>query len=464
MFGGKPFASGGFGCVFRPPLKCRDASTQSIIDKSPYITKLMMCEEGKSELRLINSIYDILKDVKNYKKHFLLHGTFLCDTLLPLTPDDLIGYDTICTSVNRKYNSRIINANLKYLCGLFSLYGGIDLDIEIQHLVGRFRTDPLNTIKSFNSINKGLINVLTEAIIPMNRLGVLHLDIKPGNLLIDTNYATTQLVPDIKIIDWGMSTTTRVMESIENSSFMFNQPLSIILFGDNLEIILDSYQEFYSHDIQANMGMFIKYVIKSLRLTHKGHYNTILSVLASINLPYESIEAYLSTVFKFILVLPDTYTKYRINMDAFLPIYRHNCDIFGLLSYYSLFISNFRHDAFISSRRLSMVHDQIKHIVRTYCYGVDYAVNYIPYAVILDEMKKISSICEDTQIDDTPLRRIIRAKINRQPKQSLYSRSPASPATMKSRKRHVPDVSKSSSIGSRDTSSRRVKTKLLTSK
>ena len=72
--GGKVIASGGYGCVFSPALKC-EGSTKRENNK---ITKLMTERHAKDEYDEIASIKEKLKDIPDYKDYFLVSDLTLC--------------------------------------------------------------------------------------------------------------------------------------------------------------------------------------------------------------------------------------------------------------------------------------------------------------------------------------------------------------------------------------------------
>ena len=70
--GGEAIAAGGFGCVFRPPLKCssKNSSHYSSLKKSKMVSKLMIKkygeEDGKGNLQVMPFL-DEAKTIQNPK-------------------------------------------------------------------------------------------------------------------------------------------------------------------------------------------------------------------------------------------------------------------------------------------------------------------------------------------------------------------------------------------------------------
>ena len=74
MKGGKTIASGGFGCVFRPSLKCHLAKER----EPDKISKLMTSKHALSEYNEVVIIKQMLNKIPNYKDYFIIHGITIC--------------------------------------------------------------------------------------------------------------------------------------------------------------------------------------------------------------------------------------------------------------------------------------------------------------------------------------------------------------------------------------------------
>ena len=121
--GGKPINSGGYGCVFKPALKCQGQQK-----RSDGISKLMTLEHAESEYQIILRFADKIRQIPNYQKYFVLDGISLC-TPSKLTKSDLSSYNSVCSSLTKKaFTAREVNTRLDEL-GILNLPdAGIDLD------------------------------------------------------------------------------------------------------------------------------------------------------------------------------------------------------------------------------------------------------------------------------------------------------------------------------------------------
>ena len=56
MDGGKAIDSGGYGCIFRPSLKCDSSIKNNNENNSKYISKLLLNRHAEEEIYVINNI------------------------------------------------------------------------------------------------------------------------------------------------------------------------------------------------------------------------------------------------------------------------------------------------------------------------------------------------------------------------------------------------------------------------
>jgi hypothetical protein len=85
--GGNVLASGGYGCVFSPALRCEGTTKR----EKGKITKLLTERHAKEEYAEIISIKEKLNEVPNYKDYFLIYNINLCRPE-KLTKTDLKDY------------------------------------------------------------------------------------------------------------------------------------------------------------------------------------------------------------------------------------------------------------------------------------------------------------------------------------------------------------------------------------
>ena len=93
--GGKALASGGFGCVFSPALRCKGNASRT---PKNGISKLMKEKYAFKEYEEINKIRDKLKNIKNFADYFLLDDIEMCRPA-KLTGFDLKNFEAKCTAL-----------------------------------------------------------------------------------------------------------------------------------------------------------------------------------------------------------------------------------------------------------------------------------------------------------------------------------------------------------------------------
>jgi len=213
--GGYAIASGGFGCVFYPALKCVNDENR---DKSK-ISKLLTRQNAINEYNEIKTLIPLLKQIHNYSNFFIVDNLNICNPD-KLSDSDLIDYNKRCSTLT-KTNINNINSSLNKFLILNIPYGGITINNFI------FKN---YSYTNFIKLNNSLINLLLNGIILMNKINVYHCDIKDSNVVIDINENT--LKP--KLIDWGNSIISEPLNIPKrwiNRPLQFNVPFSIIILS-----------------------------------------------------------------------------------------------------------------------------------------------------------------------------------------------------------------------------------------
>ena len=187
--GGVAVASGGFGCIFKPALKCKNEKT-----KSSGVSKMSIEQHGKQEMLEIERIRDKLKKVTNYSKYYLL-DVELCKPD-KLSVEDMKQFDKKCFSLTRyNINEKNVNNRLDRLTILNMPDAGVDLK---EWLV----EDGKITKKKMILLNKLIVKLLKNGVRPMNKRGVIHNDLKDRNVMVDADL-------NVRIIDWGLAGVVR---------------------------------------------------------------------------------------------------------------------------------------------------------------------------------------------------------------------------------------------------------------
>jgi hypothetical protein len=96
--GGKALGSGGFGCLFKPALKCKGESKG---EKGNMVTKLMLTKNANSEYEEITQFQKVLSHIPNYTDYFLVDNITICEPKA-LSNEDLTNYKEKCKALNKK--------------------------------------------------------------------------------------------------------------------------------------------------------------------------------------------------------------------------------------------------------------------------------------------------------------------------------------------------------------------------
>jgi len=365
--GGKLIESGGFGCIFKPQLKCNPnyvISGDNNYFGEKGISKLMKTKHGLNEYNEIKRFIPILKTIPNYKNYFIISDYTLCKPE-PLSSSDLIDFNKVKCSPLKKINitSKNINENLDELLAINMPYGGTDIDEFIKRTIYE-----RNIIVIFN---EKMIDLLTNAIIPMNKRGIFHGDLKSNNILVNIENKNLFL----RIIDWGLSgiyipnitNESQFSESgfrddwklipskFRDRPFQYNVPFSSILFSKKFNdiysyFLMSKNGNFTNDDIKDFVISFFEDYVDSYRSGHLSTFNSIfkyhkklISLLSEdsnpIRLKNKKIYSNIDYIYKYIYDILIKFTKpYSFDVLAyFSEVYTKNMDVWGfVMSYVAL--------------------------------------------------------------------------------------------------------------------------------
>ena len=249
MKGGKVLASGGFGCVFRPSLKCSARKKET--RKKGAVSKLMLKDNAKAEFEEIQRIKGLLsRSVPNYSNYFLLDDINLCEPQI-LSKSDLKEYTNKCRALQKKnITVKNINQSLDRLLSLNMPDGGI----SVSSYWKKYPT-------SIDSLNQQMHKLLTNGILPMNTSGIFHGDVKDSNVLVmkqegQRKKDSKSIGLFCRLIDWGLSTTYtngtyKVPKIIQNRPLQYNLPYTLILFNSRFYKEYDLFRSKEESEIQS---------------------------------------------------------------------------------------------------------------------------------------------------------------------------------------------------------------------
>jgi serine/threonine protein kinase len=339
--GGKAIASGGFGCVFKPALKCQGQGSR----ENNKISKLMTEKHALEEYEEISNVKNKLDGIDDYEDYFLLYDVTICkpDKLIK---SDLHNFNDKCSALPKDdITKNNINTKLDEVMSLNLPNGGLPVDDYI------FKN---GTFKKIYNVHVQLVDLLKNGIIQMNKHNIYHSDIKDSNVLVDDKDKKLKT----RLIDWGLaveyspSKNTQFPKNWRNRPLQFNVPFSVIIFTDSF---YDKYSEYLKENDDVNdesLRLFVmEYINFWLKERGQGHYKFINEIIFKLfshslkDIPEKDKPMYIETEITIPLIvdyLVDVllhYTKFKndgsLNLREYLnDVYINIVDIYGFINIY----------------------------------------------------------------------------------------------------------------------------------
>lgn len=408
--GGAPIAAGGFGCVFRPPIRCTSNSPSIPYDKTG-VSKLMTQRHAKLEMAEVKRVATYARKIPHAKRYFLLDGITTCAPGA-LTAEDKKGFNEKCRGLKeRGYTEENINSKRGELQQLNIPYGGEDID-KFWSVWKRSKVGATAKNKAFAETNTALVELLLHGIRPLNNKGYAHMDLKGQNMLRSTNDGEVE----VRIIDWGLSGAVPakgVPPIVQDRVIQYNVPFSNILFathgwpghlkrnvkaiapsaklddGDKLGRIsamrLVAYQQFY--DIADNYGVghmeYLQGVFRRLFSAPAGMHSSISNLGENALSPVTAAVEYNA-------IILDKYVDRTGKFDAtkyFREVFSKNVDVWGFLMAYLPLIDNNP-----SPWKAGTLENAISRIICEYCFSSNYAARPIPIDKLAQDLLSLNTI------------------------------------------------------------------------
>jgi serine/threonine protein kinase len=377
--GGVPIFAGAQGCVFKPSLKCKHR-TRNYNDGN--ISKLGERRISEAEMREYQQIRRHLVRIKNHNKYFGMQAE-LCEPDA-LDKHDLQNFDDVCINL-KKYHmtAENVNTNLSKLRMINMPDLGIDLIKWMETPMDAFHIRKLNNFIS---------TLLVRAVGPMNRLGVIHNDIKSENVMIDAK-------GDVRIIDWGLagiSTSQQVipLHHFKDNPVSFNRPFSTMVISDDSRELYASNVLNHPHPSFTDSKQFAhdlyKRYIESYDIVGFDYFKHIFMSMFGADdndatqMLMDSVATYNAEILHHFTV----HHAFDLN-KYFSTVYRYNTDVWGLMSvFYSIFMLPRTH--FIMSNE---IYENMLRQYRTLFRTVIFANGHkrINVALILQSFRKINA-------------------------------------------------------------------------
>ena len=408
MRGGEVINSGGYSCTFRPSLNCKYNSNNNRDNENndKYISKLLFNKSADQEILEINKIKPLLFKIPNNDKYFLMNDITYCKPD-KLSKDDLQNIEK-CSKLFKKNNfdKNKLNDELNKFTIINIPYGGIDLEAYIYS--SNFKHH------DFIKLNNNLIDLIQNAIIPINKINLIHMDLKDQNILIQNN--------NLKIIDWGLSFIKSNnnyeynYENFKNNLYrrplQYNLPYSILILNNSFWENFINYYNYYNSinkKIDDNLIKFIlKQILYNLFYDQKyGHNMDLMNNIIPILFDNEDLSSQDLRFNKFINVMLNIYSSifdkfFNINNKIFKVneyiqnIYLNNCDIFGIITvYFSIY------EKFYNEKNKNINLQLLKKFIIKYLFDTRFYVEKYNINELIADIKELNKIIKNVSNNKT---------------------------------------------------------------
>jgi serine/threonine protein kinase len=286
--------------------------------------------DGTREYEKLNKIKARIETIPDYRAYFVLDVT-LCIPTAPLNVE--------CPVLEKKGidHSKMVALNMPH--------GGISVSDFLREDVD---------IAKLHIVHRGLVKLLRNGIVELNRRNVYHGDVKDTNILVDTS--------TLRLIDWGLSAeydpraqlqipflTNNLPNVWRNRPLIFNAPFSIILFSDEFSIKYPRFiQENGGDDFTPTaevLAPFVKDYVNAGK--GRGHYEMICQIVRFLfghviketestveSLTDEFIVEYLVVVLLNFTAFDGVFINFKRYVDS---VFTQLVDVWGLImSYYPI--------------------------------------------------------------------------------------------------------------------------------
>lgn len=392
--GGSAIASGGYGCVFRPPIKCKGETKL----REGNISKLMRKKKAEDEMREVKDAERILKSIPDYEKYFALTGYHIC-VPATLTAEDEKSFNVKCQGPLRATFSKVNNSLSSYRA-IVSPDLGTDLSKAIKDMFNAQNTasSRATLLANLANLNETSADLLENGIAKMAPLEFYHADVKPQNIMTNYDDSSKQSFTEMKLIDFGLALPYGAESRDVNTYIMFNAPFSAFLFSRDVVAKVDGMLRQSSNFSGNEYGKFMATEISKLvddevfKNSGRTHIPYMIELGARAYGITESdyrrvlrgfYAAYCEQVILAFTRLGDKGVPYFDIEKYWDKVYRFNLDIWGFLTTFLMLMS-------YSRAAYPGISAKYGDIVNAYLYNVNYAAYVIPVKDVADSLRRIA--------------------------------------------------------------------------
>ena len=377
--GGEMINSGGFGCVFKPALRCEGSNTR----KENYISKLGTKKNMTEEYNNFKIIKKLLSKIPSSLKYFILDVT-KCKPG-KLSKNDMKNLENCSVLERYSINNTSVNNYLDEFEILNIPDGGKDLWTLADN----------NSLPEYSIVLEKLVKLLKNAIIPMNKLNIYHLDIKANNILFKS------INKPLKLIDHGLvgiSKNKKIPDKILDRVIQFNTPFSCLLFNDlfvndlleRLKVQNIKKTSNYKDIVNIVKNTYTDFLYKKNGFGHEGFLSSVILPNINLSLIYENIPeltfyTVVSDCISTILLKYFDFTFYKFNDNLFFnEVYSKNVDLYGWIMCFCIY---FKDKNYAIKTIDSKLQSKVSKTIYKYCISPEYSAKPIPYTEVIKSLR-----------------------------------------------------------------------------
>ena len=382
--GGEAIASGAYGCVFKPALRC-SGETSRPAAAARLVTKLGRASDLADEFLTLQQVRATLETIPNFRDYFVIDSVTAC-TPAPLEDDDLRRFNDVCHNFThppasvRVLDASSVNQNLELLSALTMPDGGQDL-LEVLLSGGG-----LSAVE-FQRLNLKLIELLGEGIVPMNTAGLVHGDVKLENVVAEVRLSAdgARVFERVRLIDWGSSvsgvneTPAALMgRPSKTGRFFINNlpPGSVFLHEDPVVLDRTLARASSSPTPRALTEYYYDGLVSHITATNPSQARVETEKITTLTDFISKAPSVRAMMFPHLMTI---ISQFYVRADKHLDVERYvrtvyvkNCDVWGLLSVYgSLLTGGLDFEPPAAFTALAQT------ILNRFMYGVHYAAKPI---------------------------------------------------------------------------------------
>lgn len=394
--GGKAIASGGFGCVLRPAVKCEGDKKR----KEGSISKLLTVEAAKEEMQEVQDALAVVRKIPNYSKYFAVTDYTMC-VPAKLTTEDKKQFNYECAEplgiTTKDFNRR----RFSDVRAIISPDLGIDVSKSLKSLFSDAPTDLKQFLGKFNI---QAADFLENGLVKLQKNNYYHSDVKPQNMMTDLDIGTiTNSFNYIKLIDFGLALPSNATARNVNTSILFNFPFTAPLFDTKnaqslnrkikRSLINGKMTPRARNNLRKELMAYGTYLFLSSK---HGHVPYILDMGPSVFQMSQSqfsdyiielwseyvLEAVVATMKKMKQSGEQSYFSRQPYWDN---VYKYNLDVWGFLTTFLILTSYANRNGYTS---IGSVY--LERIVKKYLYNPVYGGKKIPVRNVCSELRNIA--------------------------------------------------------------------------